>query len=399
MPRPRNLTPTYTLHKQSGRGRLIWTDTAGVRHEKLLPGEYGSEESRAAKARLELEIATSPTRNAVAASDITIAELNAAYMTFAARYYVDVEGKPTKELENMKVATKPVRELYAATLAAEFGPKALAAVRQHMIGLKWCRTLINHNIDRIRRVFKWAASEELIPVTTYEALRTLAGLRRGRTEAKESDPVKPITDDIVKATLPYLPHHVRVMVELMMHTGMRPSEVCAMTLNQIDRSGDVWKYRPVKHKSAHHGKDRVIPLGPNARAVLAGFLVGRVLEPNEPIFSPRRAREERFTRLREHRKTKVQPSQVSRKKATPERLPALMYTPNVIAHAVAVAAKKAKVAHWHPYQLRHSYATKVRKQHGLEAAGAVLGHSRMSATEVYAERDEQLAATVAAKIG
>src|SRR5262245_29143135 len=235
MPRPRNLTPTYTLHKQSGRGRLIWTDTAGVRHEKLLPGEYGSEESRAAKARLELEIATSPTRNAVAASDITIAELNAAYMTFAARYYVDVEGKPTKELENMKVATKPVRELYAATLAAEFGPKALAAVRQHMIGLKWCRTLINHNIDRIRRVFKWAASEELIPVTTYEALRTLAGLRRGRTEAKESDPVKPIADDIVKATLPYLPHHVRVMVELMMHTGMRPSEVCAMTLNQIDR--------------------------------------------------------------------------------------------------------------------------------------------------------------------
>jgi hypothetical protein len=61
MPRPRNLTPTYTLHKQSGRGRLIWTDTAGVRHEKLLPGEYGSDESLAAKARLELELATSPT--------------------------------------------------------------------------------------------------------------------------------------------------------------------------------------------------------------------------------------------------------------------------------------------------------------------------------------------------
>ncbi|MCI0700249.1 MAG: hypothetical protein L0241_04110 [Planctomycetia bacterium] len=122
MPRPRNLTPTYTLHKQSGRGRLIWTDTAGVRHEKLLPGDYGSEESLAAKARLELEIATSPTRNAVVSNDITVAELMAAYMAFAARYYVDADGKPTKELENMKVATKPVRELHAETLAAEFTP-------------------------------------------------------------------------------------------------------------------------------------------------------------------------------------------------------------------------------------------------------------------------------------
>lgn len=142
MPRPRNLTPTYALHKQSGRGRLIWTDTAGVRREKLLPGLYGSEESLAAKTRLELELATSPTRNVVESSDITVAEVIAAYMAFAARYYVDAEGKPTKELENMKVATKPVRELYADTLAAEFGPKALAAVRQHMIGLGWCRALI-----------------------------------------------------------------------------------------------------------------------------------------------------------------------------------------------------------------------------------------------------------------
>ena len=399
MPRPRNLTPTYTQHKQSGRGRLIWTDTAGIRREKLLPGAYGSEESLAAKARLELELATSPTRSPVDPTDITVAELLAAYLVYAERYYIDAEGKPTKELDNMKTAIKPVRKLYAETIAAEFGPRALAAVRQHMIGLGWCRSLVNHQIDRVRRAMKWAASEELIPVTTYQALRTLAGLRRGRTEAKESEPVKPIADEVVKATLPHLPHHVSVMVELMLHTGMRPSEVCAMTLNQIDRSGDVWKYRPAKHKTAHHGKERVIPFGPNARAVLVAFLSGRVLEPNEPLFSPRRAREERFLRLRENRKSKVQPSQVSRKKLQPAREPAPTYTPRVLAHAVTAAAKKAKVSHWHPYQLRHSYATKVRKQHGLEAAGAALGHTRMSATEVYAERDEQLATIVAAKLG
>jgi site-specific recombinase XerD len=116
--------------------------------------------------------------------------------------------------------------------------------------------------------------------------------------------------------------------------------------------------------TAHHGKERVIPLGPNARSVLVRFLAGRVLEPDEPIFSPRRAREEHFARLRENRQSKVQPSQVSRKKANAKRQPGEQYTPQALSHTVGAAAIKAKVTHWHPYQLRHSYATKVRRQHG-----------------------------------
>jgi integrase len=69
------------------------------------------------------------------------------------------------------------------------------------------------------------------------------------------------------------------------------------------------------------------------------------------------------------------------------------------AHAIAKACKRAGVPHWHPNQLRHSHATMVRRQFGLEAAGAALGHSRMSVTEVYAERDADLARRVAAAIG
>ena len=54
---------------------------------------------------------------------------------------------------------------------------------------------------------------------------------------------------------------------------------------------------------------------------------------------------------------------------------------------------------WHPYQLRHSFATLVRREHGLEAAQVLLGHARADVTQVYAERNEELAAAVAAKIG
>ena len=54
---------------------------------------------------------------------------------------------------------------------------------------------------------------------------------------------------------------------------------------------------------------------------------------------------------------------------------------------------------WHPNQLRHTYATKVRKEHGLEAAQVLLGHSKADTTQIYAERDQALAVGIAAKIG
>jgi hypothetical protein len=41
----------------------------------------------------------------------------------------------------------------------------------------------------------------------------------------------------------------------------------------------------------------------------------------------------------------------------------------------------------------------VRKAHGLEAAQVLLGHSRADVTQVYAERNEELAVSVAAKLG
>jgi hypothetical protein len=50
-------------------------------------------------------------------------------------------------------------------------------------------------------------------------------------------------------------------------------------------------------------------------------------------------------------------------------------------------------------ELRHTHGTLVRKLYGLETAGASLGHSKMSATEVYAERDLTLALKVAAERG
>jgi site-specific recombinase XerC len=58
-----------------------------------------------------------------------------------------------------------------------------------------------------------------------------------------------------------------------------------------------------------------------------------------------------------------------------------------------------KAHRWAPNRLRHTFGTRVRKEHGLEAAQVSLGHSKADVTQIYAERNEALAASVAAKIG
>ncbi|MBY0459914.1 MAG: tyrosine-type recombinase/integrase, partial [Gemmataceae bacterium] len=290
MPPARKPVPSYLPHTQSGRARAVWTDVTGVRRQKLLPGPFDSPESRAAFATLLAELAASPATAAAHRDGITVAEVLLAYHRFAEGYYVDPDGRPTKELLVLKYALRPVRDLYADTPAAAFGPLALKAVRQSMIEAGLSRGLINRRVGAVKRAFKWAVSEELIPSGVSEALRTVPGLRQGRTSAREAQPVAPV-EDAVDATLPHLSRHVRAMVELMRHTGMRPGEVCAMTLGQIDRAGEVWTYRPNRHKTAHHGKMRAIPLGPKAKDVLAAFLAVRAPDPDAPLFSPVASRE------------------------------------------------------------------------------------------------------------
>jgi integrase len=95
-----------------------------------------------------------------------------------------------------------------------------------MIDRGWCRTQINLRVGRIRRMYKWAASEELIPAGVFQALTTVDGLRQGRTAAADRDPVGPVPDGDVEKVLVHLNRHVRGLVELQRLTGCRPGEAC-----------------------------------------------------------------------------------------------------------------------------------------------------------------------------
>jgi integrase len=449
MPRPKKSVPSYSRHKPSGQAYVRVPDGKGGRRVLYL-GRYNSPESRAEYERVLAELRLGrPADLTSSPSAPTVAEVILGFVRWAIGHHRSPDGKPTTELDEIKRSLAPVRRLYGHTTAAAFGPKALAAVREQMVAADWCRTLVNRRVDRVKRMFKWATAEELVPVSVYQALRTLTGLQKGRTTAREAEPVGPVDPAHVAAVLPFLNRHTRAMVELQRLTGMRPGEVCRLQLCEVDRSGDVWVYRPVKHKNAHRGKRRAIPFGPRARAVLVEFLTGDhppplgwdavdlsdttarrvmadayeeagrvgdavllrdtdrpvvriggcVVDPDAPVFSPAREREERFRAGRVRRKSKVQPSQVGRRKKNPARRPSAEYRPHALAVAVARACKKARIDRWHPNMLRHLFATEVRKLHGVEAAQVLLGHARCDVTEVYAERNEALALRVAAEIG
>ena len=433
----RNPTPSYLLHKQSGRARAVWTDATGIRQQRLLPGAYDSSESRTAFARLQLELETAPHRAAHTSGPkpgVSVNEVLLAFLNHAEQHHRRLDGTLTHEVDEYKLVSRYVRRLYGDTPAAAFGPVALKAMRQKFVEVGWCRSLVNRRVGRVRRVFKWAASEELIPAAVPQALATVSGLQRGRSGVRESAPVEPVPDEVVEATLPFLNRQVRGLVEFQRLTGCRPGEACALRRCDLTTEGEVWVYRPPQHKTMWRGKRRLIAVGPRAQELIARYPTA---EPTDFVFSPALAVAEYHAARTAARRTPRYPSHVAnndrRRAAVPKCLPARGYGVSAYGHAIdkacdrafpppgelALRAKESRArwwarltteqredvkmwqkAHtWHPNQLRHSFATRVRKEHGLEAAQVLLGHARADVTQVYAERNEQLAASIASQVG
>jgi integrase len=309
-----------------------------------------------------------------------------------------------------------------------------------MVEIGWSRTHINGQISRVRHVIRWAVGEELVPGSVYEALRAIDGLRRGKDGIRETDGVKPADPKHVEAALPHMPPSVAAMVRLQLLSGCRAGEMMAMRDADVDTTGEVWVYRPHRHKNKNRGKDRVVFLGPQAQAVLRpwmpvtcpdcglrdrpdriGWAGGRcgpchdrreegkpvaaeaapVPYPPRYLFSPRDTVLDMRARRAAARKSKPTPSEERRRaerKPSPI-VPAERYDRRSYRQVIARACQAAGVSAWSPLQLRHAAASTIRARYGVEAAQGVLGHSRVETTQVYAERLLGQAARVAAEIG
>jgi integrase len=422
--------PTYRLHKQSGHAVVTLTDGTGIRRDVLL-GKYDSPESHATYERVILEWSLRGRRPAPAKEEaLSVNEVMLAYWQHVQTYYRRADGSPTTEVNNIRLALRPLKSLYGTVAASEFDALGLEAVREQMIRDGHCRNRVNKDVARIKRCFRWAGSKKLVPSSVYHDLATVEGLHAGRSEARETDRVQPVARSVVETTLTVMTATLADMVRLQLLSGMRPGEVCGMRATNIDMIGDMWIYRPEQHKTRHHGHVRAIPLGPRCREIVRRHLKVNV---QDFLFSPRDAAAEFRAELRRTRKTKVQPSQQDRSKAKPKRQPGDRYTTSSYANAIADACAKAfpppphllpriketkkeflarlsaeekgelkawrKAHRWHPHQLRHTRAQELKREAGLDVARAQLGHQSVGETEHYAQLDISKAAELMARIG
>ena len=242
--------------------------------------------------------------------------------------------------------------------ADSFGPIKLKNLRDGFIlhglgGSPCCRKYCNYLTKLVVDIVEHGVSRELVRPEQITALKTLKPLKRN--QARDNPKRTGVDVDAVKQTLPHLDSVVSDMVRIQLATAMRPSELFSMTPADIDRSGEVWFYRPKSHKTEHHGKAKAIPLVGEVVKLLSVYLFG---DPGEPCFTTN--------------------------KGTP-------WNKDTYRRHITRACQRHELKRWTPYQLRHTAAQIVRDKAGAEAAQALLGHAKIDTTEIYAKASEMKA--------
>jgi len=442
--------PSYRHRKGFEQAIVTLTDAKTKKRRDYWLGPHGSPESYERYYRILAEweagervLPTADMERTPSADGIKIFEVIHAYWSYARDHY-----EPS-EAGCIKVVGRLLRQFYGQTPAVEFGPKKLRFLREQMISgddnidpprPSWSRGYINQQIKRIRRMFKWAASHEMLPVAVAQQLGTIEPLKRGRSNARETEPVRPVPIEWVHAVEPYVSKQVWAIIQLQLLTGARGGELFKLRpldINRDDESG-IWTHVPIEHKTAYMQRSRLIMFGPKAQDVIHPFLLR---SPEAFCFSPAEADIQRREALSETRVTPLSwgngPGTNRRK--TPKKKPGEHYTSASYYRAIQYACDKAfppperlrpkmlpngkretkrafnarlkkeeaaelkawrKAHRWHPHQLRHTAGTEIRRDFGLEAAQIILGHSSAQITDaVYAERDVRKAIDVMQRIG
>lgn len=380
--------PSHCKHKHSGKGvvRLNGTDFyTGVHGTPAAERRYDqliSEWLAARSAGIPFAASENP----------TVSELVAAYVAHVKIQYTR-NGKPTAQQRRIRIAVSVTASVCPDKESKSFGPLSLEAVRQVMIGKGWSKNFINHSVNAIRQMFRWAAKRELLPEAVYQQLRSLEQLKDTSPGVSASRKIMPVDLKTVRRTLAGTLPVVRHLCYLQYLAGMRAGEAadmrpCDINLDGMDPHGfrhpGVWVYSPPEHKTAYTGGTRIVFIGRRGQAILRPYLDR---EPTAYCFSPREAVLAWLAAA--GRKMIIRKS----------RQPGEKYATSALDVAIRKAAKRAGVPHWSPHQLRHTRATEIRSKYGPDAARVVLGHSLPGVTGVYAEADLRMAAKVMREIG
>jgi hypothetical protein len=216
VPRPRKEVPAYRLHKARNQGKVVVADDV-----IYFPGLHNSPESLAAYRRWLAEyLATGRVRQQPSP---TVGELVLAYSDQVVTPRFCRDGKEDGESRSYKIALRSLTRLYVDLPIDEFTPRDLLHARATMVEVGYTRKRINQHVQRIRRMFKWGVTQGAVPVTVWQALTAVEGLRYGEAK-KESARIAPVPEEHVEAIRPHVTPPVWTAVQFQLWTGARRGE-------------------------------------------------------------------------------------------------------------------------------------------------------------------------------
>lgn len=275
----------------------------------------------------------------------------------------------------------------------QFGPRVLREIRDELAnspkqyefegGPQYrARTHVNRLVREIVTMFGWGVSEELVPVTVWQALKTTPHLRPGESKARETEKRQPVTDDHFEAVLPFLPPVVADLLRFARLASCRPDEAARLRMEDVEPAGAVFKWTLRKHKTQRTVGTKAIPIGPRAAAVMQRWAAGK--QPADLVFS-------RADRDRVQVEGTI-PMRTLRSKRQ-------QFDTDQITKWVRTACDLAKTPRWTTYQLRHAGLTAVRRECGVEAEAAIAGWTTPKLAYHYAQLAFEEGAAAAAKLG
>ena len=379
--------PALHHHKASDRGRVSW------KGKHIYFGKWDDPATHEAYRRWIAELITGEAHTPKPGAGMTVSELALRYIDHCSGYY-----PPHSTMHGLvKNALDAVVALYGSLPLDEFGPKALRTVRGTWLkrehGKPLSRCSINKFVSIVKRMFRWAVSQEFVDVTVYQALATLDNLKKGRSGARETKPIEPVSQCHIEAVLKIAPRIIRDMITVQMLCGARPGELCALKRGDIDTTGPVWLATLEVHKTAHleGARARLIPFGPKAQAILKPYML-RPMDAH--MFDPRESVAERPAPKGQRRR----PGQPETPRKSDRRVRD-HYDKDSYRHAVATLCERARVPVWTPNQIRKYTASRVRERFGLDGAQVLLGHASADVTEIYARLDEARLVEIAKELG
>lgn len=329
---------------------------------RRLLGPWGSAEAKAAYAQVvaDWQAANRSRLFTPSGRAVSVADWIAAFISHAEVYYRGPDQLQTDEVRGFRNALAPLLA-FDNRPVDDLAFEDIVAIRDAWVAADLERGYVNKQIGRIKRALRWGKRERLVSASVIADIDDVPLLPKGRSVAREKQPITPADLRAVHATLRLLPRSYRDAVMVQLRCGARPGEVCRMHVSEIHErevevGGEVlaippgcWAFVPSRHKTKWRGKVVVYVIGPKLQRRLRPLLArGGYLFPGK--------RSPHFARNR--------------------------YTTDI-----GEAAKRVGAEAWSPRMLRHNFLTRRKRKASRERARAAVMHTSATMTDNYIERD------------